>query len=345
MAIEVSVFISALLFLALGCCLAKHAIEVSQRTLANSVVVDDFNNYHFNAANKVSNMSNNNAYNQPNSEHNAQGGSGSTPPANNPDINSLMNPFAGMSLGGSVQGSHTAPYAHWVAPHGSVIGFPHVVYDNYAMAAVPHHANIYENPNAQMPAPGSAGNVYGIPLPFNPATMVPYTPGRTHAATARGERGHSDVPGLENRRGSYSTTESTPATPYWAGVSSREHGPRVASLDRSAYTTPSPRQLGMTSISIDASKPAVVISDADLDDILKKEPTVPKAVPAVFTPPGQMKSLEQSLENRIPGNRNVYIRGLHPTTDDELLYQYASRFGAVETSKAIIDTSTGACKG
>uniref|UniRef100_A0A8H7NP35 RRM domain-containing protein n=1 Tax=Bionectria ochroleuca TaxID=29856 RepID=A0A8H7NP35_BIOOC len=64
-----------------------------------------------------------------------------------------------------------------------------------------------------------------------------------------------------------------------------------------------------------------------------------------FSPPGQMKSLEQSLENRIPGNRNVYIRGLHPTTDDELLFLFASRFGAVETSKAIIDTGTGACKG
>jgi RNA recognition motif-containing protein len=58
-----------------------------------------------------------------------------------------------------------------------------------------------------------------------------------------------------------------------------------------------------------------------------------------------MKTLEQSLENRIPGNRNVYIRGLHPTTDDDLLYAYAIRFGAVETSKAIIDTGTGACKG
>jgi RNA recognition motif-containing protein len=82
-----------------------------------------------------------------------------------------------------------------------------------------------------------------------------------------------------------------------------------------------------------------------LDDLLKQDPAIPKAVPAVFTPPGQMKSLESSLENRIPGNRNVYIRGLHPTTDDELLFHFASRFGGVETSKAIIDTGTGACKG
>jgi RNA recognition motif-containing protein len=79
--------------------------------------------------------------------------------------------------------------------------------------------------------------------------------------------------------------------------------------------------------------------------MLLQDPAIPKAVPAVFTPANQIKTLEQSLENRIPGNRNVYIRGLHPTTDDELLLRYASRFGEVETSKAIIDTATGACKG
>jgi hypothetical protein len=58
-----------------------------------------------------------------------------------------------------------------------------------------------------------------------------------------------------------------------------------------------------------------------------------------------MRTLEQSLSNPIYGNRNVYIRGLHPNTDDDTLAAYAARFGRVETSKAIIDTSTGACKG
>jgi RNA recognition motif-containing protein len=100
----------------------------------------------------------------------------------------------------------------------------------------------------------------------------------------------------------------------------------------------------MSALHVETSKPAVV-SEAILEELSNRKPAIPKAVPAVFTPPGQMKSLEQSLENRIPGNRNVYIRGLHPTTDDELLFLFASRFGAVETSKAIIDTGTGACKG
>jgi hypothetical protein len=85
--------------------------------------------------------------------------------------------------------------------------------------------------------------------------------------------------------------------------------------------------------------------DEEILALLKQDPPIPDAVPAVFTPPTHMKTIEQCLENRIQGNRNVYIRGLHPTTDDELLLKYASRFGKVEQSKAIIDTSTGACKG
>jgi hypothetical protein len=213
----------------------------------------------------------------------------------------------------------------------------HAMQQNMAMA---HPENSY--PHLQ--GPGYAGGYFGLQMPMH--HLMPFTPGRANIPQPRVERGQPDVPDLENRRGSYSTTESTPATPFWAGVSHRENGPRVASLDRSTYTTPSPQQLGMASLRMDGPKSATtVVPDATLDGLLKKHPPIPKAVPAVFTPPGQMKSLEQSLENRIPGNRNVYIRGLHPTTDDQLLYDFAARFGPVETSKAIIDTGTGACKG
>ena len=217
----------------------------------------------------------------------------------------------------------------------------------YVLAPMNHqplgmnHGN--ENPYSGFGIPaGTYGSPYvGLPMP-----LMPYTPGRPNVAQPRVDRGPSEVPGLENRRGSYSTTESTPATPFYGTVSQRDVGPRVASLDRSAYTTPSPQQLGLPALQTDITKPAIaVVPDRTIEDFLKQDPAVPRAVPAVFTPPSQMKSLEQSLENRIPGNRNVYIRGLHPTTDDELLYKFASRFGPVETSKAIIDTGTGACKG
>ncbi|KAK7398425.1 hypothetical protein QQX98_012203 [Neonectria punicea] len=255
--------------------------------------------------------------------------------------NGMMNQFQGMTLGGMNMANGTAPLhmgpSYMLGPEGQFVLAPMPASQPMGLG----HSN--ENGYNTFSLNGPYANPYvGMPVP-----LMPFTPGRASTAHHRMDRGHSDVPALENRRGSYSTTESTPPTPFYTGMSHRENGPRVASLDRSTYTTPSPQQLGMTNLHVDApGKPALPsISEHALEDLLKKNPAVPKAVPAVFTPPGQMKSLEQSLENRIPGNRNVYIRGLHPTTDDELLYQFAVRFGAVETSKAIIDTGTGACKG
>lgn len=263
---------------------------------------------------------------------------------NGADPGTLMNHFGSMSLQGMGMPGNSAPMP--VGPTGPWMASimdsmhpaaAHALQQNLAMA---HN----ENPYSHFQGPGYPSGYFGFQMPM--AGLMPFTPGRANVAQPRAERCHPDVPGLENRRGSYSTNESTPATPFWAGVSHRENGPRVASLDRSTYTTPSPQQLGIASLHIDARKPSInIASDATLDELLKKDPAIPKAVPAVFTPPGQMKSVEQSLENRIPGNRNVYIRGLHPTTDDELLYLFSARFGAVETSKAIIDTGTGACKG
>lgn len=160
---------------------------------------------------------------------------------------------------------------------------------------------------------------------------------------------NQEIPPLENRRSSYSTTESTPATPFYGSTASRDGGARIAVFDHGAsnYTTPSPPQITSSSLMAQPKEFSSIQApvDGELQKLLAREPPIPQAVPAVFTPRENMKSLDQSLINPIPGNRNVYIRGLHPTTDDELLYKYAGRFGVVETSKAIIDTATGACKG
>ncbi|KXX77927.1 Sporulation-specific protein 5 [Madurella mycetomatis] len=172
-----------------------------------------------------------------------------------------------------------------------------------------------------------------LPVPYH---ATPYTSDRL----PYGDRNSEVVPGLENRRGSYSTTESTPATPFFGSASERGSAQRVA-VFRSSYTTPSPEQVALPGAVPKSCQPI----NEDLLALLNQHPPIPEAVPAVFTPQTLTKSIEQCLENRIHGNRNVYIRGLHPTTDDELLHQYASRFGKVEQSKAIIDTSTGACKG
>ncbi|KAJ6447054.1 sporulation-specific protein [Purpureocillium lavendulum] len=253
----------------------------------------------------------------------------------------MMSQFAGLSLGGMGMPNNSAPLP--LGPGHFMVGSD----GQFVLAPMPaaqpmgmSHSQEHPYNSYPMPTGGYGPPYVGLPMP-----LMPYTPGRANTTQPRVERGNSDVPGLENRRGSYSTTESTPATPFYGAMSQRD-GPRVASLDRSAYTTPSPQQMGLTSLHGEAAKSAIpTVSDSHIDDLLKKDPAIPRAVPAVFTPPGQMKSLEQSLENRIPGNRNVYIRGLHPTTDDRLLYEFAARFGPVETSKAIIDTNTGACKG
>lgn len=268
------------------------------------------------------------------------------------DPSTLVGSFGGLNLHGNIHGVNmpaqaapmpVGPGGPWIASMGNNYHHMGAMQAFQGVTLPPQGDNQTFVQGHGYGGARFSGPYYGMSVPMG---MMPYTPGRTdfQPPAGRADRGHTEfVPGLENRRGSYSTNESTPATPYWGGGHTRQElMTRVASHDRSAYTTPSPQAFGFP----DAPKPvSAPIPEATLTALLEKEPPVPKAVPAVFTPPGQMKSVDQSLENRIPGNRNVYIRGLHPTTDDDTLFMYAARFGAVETSKAIIDTGTGACKG
>jgi len=217
-----------------------------------------------------------------------------------------------------------------------------VAYQSYH---VPVHVGMAPETTYPFNLPGQYPMQGGFPVPVPYHHGIPYTPGRAvtyaerHAERFMDRSSASDVPALENRRGSYSTNESTPATPFFSTASERAVSARATAV-QSNYTTPSPEHIAVPA---QAPKPQPV--DEELLALLKENPAIPNAVPAVFTPPTHIKSIEQCLENRIAGNRNVYIRGLHPTTDDELLLHYASRFGKVEQSKAIIDTATGACKG
>ncbi|KXJ92168.1 hypothetical protein Micbo1qcDRAFT_175153 [Microdochium bolleyi] len=257
-------------------------------------------------------------------------------------MNSLVSQIGGLSVNTAAPGQAPAmsgPYLQ--LPDGQIMyapGLPHPAVPAFGYGQnADAHSNAFFNPymqNGQTP----------FPMPYG---LVPLTPGRPATIHERPEHGVKEVPPLSNRRSSYSTNESAPTTPFFGSVAARDQASRVAIFDRSAYTTPSPQQM-ISNAAVQHPKgfhaiPAVM--DRDLEALLKKDPAVPSAVPAVFTPQENMKSLEQSLINHIPGNRNVYIRGLHPTTDDDLLYAFAERFGKVETSKAIIDTATGACKG
>ncbi|KAJ5584848.1 uncharacterized protein N7459_004648 [Penicillium hispanicum] len=81
----------------------------------------------------------------------------------------------------------------------------------------------------------------------------------------------------------------------------------------------------------------------DLEALTQQDPAIPRAVPAMWTNPSEL-TLAKCLENR-EGITNVYIRGFLPETTDELLHEYASRFGKIERCKAIVDLDTGLCKG
>ncbi|KAH8205535.1 hypothetical protein TruAng_000241 [Truncatella angustata] len=269
-------------------------------------------------------------------------------------MNSVVDQFAGMGLGTGLPPLPGYPPSVPLMPHGGGLSYSPALYNGP-----------FPSPNGIMP--GTNGGVWlqnGIKWPTSDIPFINefqrVNQHQQNAEFAKSQREqlakyyesigiNCELPPLENRRSSYSTTESTPATPFYGSTASRDVGTRVAVFDRgsSAYTTPSPPQI--TSNDLIAlpkmASPRLPAPDRELRELLALDPSIPPAVPAVFTPRENMKTLEQSLVNHIPGNRNVYIRGLHPTTDDDLLLKYAERFGIVETSKAIIDTGTGACKG
>ncbi|KAI1142373.1 hypothetical protein F5Y05DRAFT_409519 [Hypoxylon sp. FL0543] len=258
-----------------------------------------------------------------------------------PNMNAMVSQFGNLGINGL---SHIGGMFPMTTPDGRIIQLA----ANYTASSLP---------GPPIPAPGMSA--HGIPTvgfnhgqqdpyslsygpPYLPSggynhplyAIAPYTPARAGIAHERTDTGARELPGLEIRRSSYSTNESTPATPFLGGMAARDQGQRVTVFDRSTYTTPSPQQVMALEALQEPKSP-----------LLDREPKIPHAIPAVFTPRENMKTLEQSLVNTLPGNRNVYIRGFHPTTDDALLLKYAERFGTVETSKAIIDSSTGACKG
>ncbi|OBT74805.1 hypothetical protein VF21_06424 [Pseudogymnoascus sp. 05NY08] len=217
-------------------------------------------------------------------------------------------------------------------------------------------ANIYSNqPVATAHLQDGGYATYAPGLPYGTQTgysgympgytMMPYPQARQGHLSDRQGTMHKDVPGLDNRRGSYSTNESAPGTPFYGSMGHGDHGTVIATVDRSPiYSTPSP-QLPHNVNMPQVGKPLPYKSIPANYNVATIDQIIPDAVPAVFTPQESMRTLDQSLSNPIYGNRNVYIRGLHPDTNDETLAAYANLFGRVETSKAIIDTGTGTCKG
>ncbi|RDL31945.1 RNA-binding, RBD [Venustampulla echinocandica] len=263
-------------------------------------------------------------------------------------MGAIINQFAGLALPGANMAAAQFPLGgqvqYYVTPDGQFLMAPTGMYSSQAMSGAQLPEASYSPYGAALPYLAQAaypGYLTGYP-------MLPYTTARAGHYPDHSDH-HKEVPGLDNRRGSYSTNESAPSTPFYSSVSQREQTTHIAAVDRSPFgSTPSPQQLHAQHAGHQTVKGLpykTVPINIDLDALLVQHPAIPRAVPAVFTPRESLRTLDQSLSNPIPGNRNVYIRGLHPNTDDETIAAYAARFGRVETSKAIIDTSTGACKG
>ncbi|KAG5437456.1 hypothetical protein PCANB_000884 [Pneumocystis canis] len=93
-----------------------------------------------------------------------------------------------------------------------------------------------------------------------------------------------------------------------------------------------------------SSQPSPTPLSPQIAGMIAAGPPVPTPVPSIFPGPTYYDTLESSLQN--PNKTtNVYIRGLPPDTTDESLYILASRFGKIHSSKAILDTQSGTCKG
>lgn len=96
-------------------------------------------------------------------------------------------------------------------------------------------------------------------------------------------------------------------------------------------------------LSSDISKSPIPAASAENEQIAGNEDF---PIPVAISPhPGVIPfSIDEALKNPRK-TTNVYIRGLAPTTTDDILYKIVARFGSVSTAKAMMDNITGLCKG
>ena len=148
---------------------------------------------------------------------------------------------------------------------------------------------------------------------------------------------------MAHRRSSWSSNEETsPQTPLFGAWQAPVY---VVNRSPTSWSTPSPMSAGVAHFHhfarLDDGKPVI----ADFWEWTQREPAIPTPVPARHSgPDGGRGSLDKILDNP-DGTTNVYVRGLQPDTTDELLGLYGSRFGEIDTQKAIIDHASGHCKG
>lgn len=151
----------------------------------------------------------------------------------------------------------------------------------------------------------------------------------------------SNVSGFDPaRRGSWSSNDEIPSnlpTMAMQGQSEYYHGfPYLAAAATTQHYIAGPIQ----PMKAQDNKAYEMVN---LDELVSRDPPIPRAVPALWTNQEEL-SLAKCLQNP-EGITNVYIRGFMPDTTDEDLERWSSRFGEIESCKAIIEQDTGKCKG
>jgi hypothetical protein len=161
---------------------------------------------------------------------------------------------------------------------------------------------------------------------------------------------HRDMPVPDlaaPRRSSLSSNEENgPHTPFFGAATRTDFQPKAGLADSpNPWTTPSPQQLAPQFYPDQLMKsPNGQYVRMNLDDVCMQDPPIPKPVPAIFSGEKGRGTLEKSLQNNL-NTTNVYVRGLHPNTTDDMLRQYGLRFGDIVSAKSMLDQETGNCKG
>ncbi|KJF60351.1 RNA binding protein MSSP-2 [Coccidioides immitis RS] len=232
-------------------------------------------------------------------------------------------------VNGDVPGMHLSQHGPFV-----VVSSPPMFQGN-----VPHAPHVGQMPPEQGGAfqyvpPGIYPN-FVTSAPYPPASYPGYSwpyavnPDHDHA------KSHRDCTLVDEKASANDGQHGQP-----------EYYPVIAQGDRSPVSAPvynaSPQTPG-SCMPYQMMRAAGGYVLQDLDSLVKQDPPIPPAVPAMWTNPTEL-TLAKCLENR-EGITNVYIRGFLPEITDEMLYAYASRFGKIDRCKAIVDLDTGLCKG
>jgi len=265
-------------------------------------------------------------------------------------MSTLTSSFGGMNLQSPSFASSTKPSSS-MSTHASEYtglpvgtGMPFMYHGqlmfaghHLAQTAVPNHSVMSQSPAMY----ASVGPQYLSQASFQgyPQHMVENSPPSQVWPGSRVSSG--EVPSLATpRRSSSSSNEQDiPGTPFTQYTGYGDYRAGVAVVDQSPHSlygnwTPSPpNAYGKTQVASPVP-PRIQL-------LVQQHPAIPRAIPAPFSP---IEPLDRSLENP-NGVTNVYVRGLLPDTNDEILHKLASRFGEIVSSKAIIDLNTGTCKG